>query len=84
VPAGAAGARVTLLLRTTFTRYNGPAAPQAGYDDAAAGGLRLALSSQVASRATLTPPHPEAPRYQHVFLFYLENEDFRQVIGNTR
>ncbi|HTR93425.1 MAG TPA: alkaline phosphatase family protein [Trebonia sp.] len=84
VPAGAATAKVTLLLRTTFTRYNGPEAPQAGYDDAAAGGLRLALSRPVASRAALTPTKPEVPRYQHVFLFYLENEDFGQVIGNTR
>jgi hypothetical protein len=24
------------------------------------------------------------PRYQHVFLFYFENEDFGSVIGNTR
>ena len=31
----------------------------------------------------LTPPAARVPRFQHVFLFYFENEDFRAVVGNT-
>jgi YVTN family beta-propeller protein len=36
------------------------------------------------SPAPLTPPTPSVPRYQHVFLFYFENEDYSDVIGNVR
>ena len=36
-----------------------------------------------ARRQVLTRPSAHLPRYQHVFLFYFENEDFGQVIGNT-
>jgi hypothetical protein len=24
------------------------------------------------------------PRYQHVFMFYFENEDYAQIVGNTK
>jgi YVTN family beta-propeller protein len=84
VPAGAVQAKVTVILATTLTDYNGPYAPQVGYDYATAAGLTLTLSSPVAQPAALTPPQAQVPGYQHVFLFYFENEDFNQVIGNTK
>jgi YVTN family beta-propeller protein len=84
VPSGATQAKITLVLATTLTDYNGPSAPQVGYDYATAADLSLALSSAAAAQpATLTPPASSVPSYQHVFLFYFENEDYNQVIGNT-
>jgi hypothetical protein len=32
----------------------------------------------------VTSPAANVPGYQHVFLFYFENEDHSQVIGNTK
>ena len=34
--------------------------------------------------APLTPPPAQVPGYQHVFLFYFENEDYHQIVGNTK
>ena len=65
-----------LTLATTLTNANGPDAPLAGYDYAAAAGLGLTLSVPARPPAPLTPPTPSVPRYQHVFLFYFENEDY--------
>ena len=84
IPAGAIQARVTLVLATTLTDYNGPDAPEVGNSYATAAGLRLAVSRPVARPAALTPPRPHVPRYQHVFLFYFENEDVKDIIGNTK
>jgi len=84
VPAGAVQAKVTVILATTLTDYNGPDAPQVGYDDATAAGLSLTVSRPVTQPAALAPPQAQVPGYQHVFLFYFENEDFNQVIGNTK
>ena len=84
IPAGAVQATVTLVLATTLTDYNGPDAPEVGNSYATAAGLRLAVSRPVARPAALTPPQPRVPRYQHVFLFYFENEDVKDIIGNTK
>ncbi len=84
VPAGTTHAQVTIVLATTLTDYNGPDAPQTGYDYAAAGDLSLAFRQPVTQPAPLTPPAASVPRYQHVFLFYFENEDYNQVIGNLK
>ncbi|HTU07798.1 MAG TPA: alkaline phosphatase family protein, partial [Trebonia sp.] len=84
VPAGATRARVTITLATTLTDDNGPNAPQVGYNDAAAANLSLTLSQPSPSPGPLTPPTATVPGYQHVFLFYFENEDYGQVIGNTK
>jgi YVTN family beta-propeller protein len=83
LPAGTAGARVTLVLATSLTNIDGPGAPRVGYDRAVADGLRLSVSARVRRPPPLTPPRAHVPRYQHVFLFYFENEDFGSVIGNT-
>jgi YVTN family beta-propeller protein len=83
VPRGTRSVRAVLDLATSLTNYNGPYAPQVGYDRATAGGLRFSVSAPVRGRV-LTPPVARVPRYQHVFMFYFENEDFHQIVGNTR
>ena len=83
LPRGTRSVRAVLDLATSLTNYNGPYAPQVGYDRATAGGLRFSVSAP-ARRQVLTPPAARVPRYQHVFLFYFENEDFHQIVGNTR
>jgi YVTN family beta-propeller protein len=83
LPAGTRSAELELSLWTSLTNYNGPDAPQAGYDRAVAGSLRFSVSAPVRAQV-LTPPAARVPRYQHVFLFYFENEDFGQIVGNTK
>jgi hypothetical protein len=83
VPAGATRARVTITLTTTLTDWNGPDAPQTGYNYATAADISLTLNQPVPAPVPLTPPAADVPGYQHVFLFYFENEDYSQVIGNS-
>ena len=83
VPAGAVHADVVLTLATTLRHIDGPYAPYAGYDRGVADNIRFSVSAPV-RRAALRPPVAKVPRFQHVFLFYFENEDFGSVIGNTR
>jgi YVTN family beta-propeller protein len=83
LPSGTRSAEAVLTLATSLTDYNGPDAPQVGYDRATAGGLRLSISAPVRGQV-LVPPAARVPRYQHVFLFYFENEDFHHIVGNTR
>jgi YVTN family beta-propeller protein len=84
LPRGTASARVTLVLATSLTSIDGPDAPYVGYDGAVADDLRFTVSGQVHQPPPLTPPASHVPRYQHVFLFYFENEGFHSIIGNTR
>jgi YVTN family beta-propeller protein len=84
LPAGTATARVTLVLGTSLTNDDGEDAPIVGYDRAVADGLRFSVSAPVRRPPPLTPPAVHVPRYQHVFLFYFENEDFGSVFGNTK
>jgi YVTN family beta-propeller protein len=84
LPSGAVTAQVTLTLATTLTNIDGPYAPLVGYDYATAGGLDLSLSARAQAPAPLTPPTPSVPGYQHVFLFYFENEDYGDIIGNVK
>ena len=84
LPTGATAAQVTIVLATSLTDANGPNAPLTGYNRAIAADLSLTVTAPVASPAPLTPPPAQVPGYQHVFLFYFENEDFNQVIGNTK
>src|SRR5262252_6241736 len=84
LPPGTASARVTLVLATSLTNDDGPDAPLVGYDRAVADGLRFSASAPVRRPPALTPPAAHVPRYQHVFLFYFENEDLGAVLGNTK
>src|SRR5215831_20779239 len=84
LPPGTATARVTLALATSLTNYDGPNAPLVGYDRAVADGLQFSVSVPVRRPPPLTPPPVHVPRYQHVFLFYFENEDLGSVLGNTK
>jgi YVTN family beta-propeller protein len=83
LPAGTRSAEAVLSLWTSLTNYNGPDAPQEGYDRAVAGSLSFSVSAP-AQAPVLTPPASRVPRYQHVFLFYFENEDFGRIVGNTK
>ncbi|MGO8955921.1 MAG: alkaline phosphatase family protein [Streptosporangiaceae bacterium] len=83
LPAGTATAAAVLTLTTTLKNDDGPYAPYAGYNRGSADDLRFSVSVPL-RRPLLTAPAVRTPRYQHVFLFYFENEDYRSVIGNTR
>jgi len=82
LPAGTRSAAAELYLTTSLTNYDGPNAPVAGYDRATADALTFSVSAPV-RRPALAVPASRVPRFQHVFLFYLENEDFSQIVGNT-
>ena len=84
LPPGTASARVTLVLATSLTDIDGPDAPLVGYDRAVADDLRFSVSAAVRRPPPLTPSRARVPRYQHVFLFYFENEGYQSIIGNTR
>jgi len=84
LPAGARSAKVELVLATSLTNIDGPYAPVAGYDRAVADGLRFSVSFPLRRAPALVPPAARVPRFDHVFLFYFENEDYRKIIGNKR
>jgi YVTN family beta-propeller protein len=83
LPAGTTAAQVTLVLATSLTNYNGPNAPMAGYNRAVAADLSLTVTAPVPGPGPPAPPPAQVPRYQHIFLFYFENQDFGDIIGNT-
>jgi YVTN family beta-propeller protein len=83
IPAGSATATVELTLATSLTNVDGPYAPYVGYDRAVADNVQFSVAAPV-RRAVLTAPAAHVPRFRHVFLFYFENEDYSDVIGNTR
>ncbi|MGH9169571.1 MAG: alkaline phosphatase family protein [Acidimicrobiales bacterium] len=83
LPAGTATAEVELVLATSLTDYDGPYAPQVGYDRAVADDVTFHVPTALAGSRVLKVPADAVPRYQHVFVYYFENEDFRSIIGNT-
>ena len=82
LPRGAARARLTLRLASALKGADGPHGPLTGYNRAIADGLRFAVGAQ-ARPVALRPPAARVPRYQHVFLFYFENQNFRSLVGDT-
>jgi YVTN family beta-propeller protein len=84
VPAGAVGAEVTLSLSTSLKNIDGPYSPKVGYDRAIADDLRLDLHGDLPAPRPLRPPAAHVPRYDHVFLFYFENQDVRAIVGDRR
>ena len=83
LPNHTAAAQVRLVLATSQKNANGPSAPAAGFNRAVAGDLSLTVSAPVPAPRAPVPPIPHVPRFQHVFLFYFENQDYNSVIGNT-
>ncbi len=84
LPRGAARARVTLTLATSLTNFDGPNAPLVGFDRAVADNLGFVVLAQHRRPAPLRPPALHVPRYDHVFLFYFENQDVHSIVGNRR
>jgi YVTN family beta-propeller protein len=84
VPAGAIGAEVTLRLATSLQNIDGPYSPKVGYDRAVADDLRFDVPARLPARGPLRPPVAHVPRYDHVFLFYFENQDVRSIVGDRR
>jgi YVTN family beta-propeller protein len=84
LPAGAVRAEVTMRLSTSLRNFDGPSAPIVGYDRAVADDVRFDLRAHLRSPGRLKPPVARIPRYDHVFLFYFENQDVRAVLGNRR
>ena len=83
LPAGTVRASVVLTLATKRTNIDGFNAPYVGFDRGVADDASFSVSTVVRPR-TLTQPAVKVPRYQHVFLFYFENEGYGDVVGNTR
>ncbi|HEX4398846.1 MAG TPA: hypothetical protein VH136_14510 [Trebonia sp.] len=67
VPAGATRARVTITLTTTLTDWNGPDAPQTGYNYATAADISLTLNQPAPAPAPLTPRRPTSPAISTFF-----------------
>jgi YVTN family beta-propeller protein len=84
LPPGTASAQLNLRLNTSLRTADGPDGAPVGYNRAVADGLRLSVLAAVRPAAPLRPPAAHVPRYQHVFLFYFENQDFSSLIGDTR
>jgi YVTN family beta-propeller protein len=83
LPAGTVSAALTLRLATTRTNWDGYNSPLTGYDRAVADGIGFSVSFPAARPPALAPPPARVPGYDHVFLFYFENQDYRDIVGNT-
>jgi YVTN family beta-propeller protein len=84
LPGGTAAIRVELILATEANDFDGPYAPRRGFDRAEADDVSLDLSAPVRRPPPVRPPRPKVPHFDHVFLFYMENQDYRSIIGNTK
>jgi YVTN family beta-propeller protein len=84
VPAGAVSAEVTLRLATSLKDIDGPDSPKVGYNRAVADDLRFDVRAALPARGRLRPPVAHVPRYDHVFLFYFENQNVRAIVGDRR
>ena len=84
LPSGTARARVTIRLGTSLPGADGPNGAMVGYNRAIADDLRLSVAAPASHPAPVRPPAAHVPHYQHVFVFYFENQDFGALIGDTR
>ena len=82
LPGGSARARITLVLATSLTNIDGPNAPLVGYNRAVADQVSFSLAKPARQPSHLVPPPAHIPRFDHVFLFYFENQDYRVMVGN--
>ena len=84
LPRGAVRAEVELVLATSLTNIDGENAPLVGYDRAVADDVGFSLSAPARRPGALRPPAARVPRFDHVFLFYFENQDYHAIVGNRR
>ncbi len=84
LPHGAASAEIVIGLATSLRNFDGPDAPKVGYDRAVAGHVGFTVSAAVSRAPVLAPPAARVPRFEHVFMFMFENQDFHSVIGNRK
>ena len=73
-----------MRLATSLKNIDGPYSPKVGYDRAVADDLRFDVRARLAAPGPLRPPAAHVPRYDHVFLFYFENQDVRAIVGDRR
>jgi Phosphoesterase family len=84
IPISARSARVGVRLDTSLTNVDGYNAPLVGYNHAAADDIRFTVDTGVRRPARLAPPVARVPRFDHVFLYFFENQDYDAMVGNTR
>ncbi len=84
VPAGTSDVLVSLVMTTPSTTYDGWNGSIPGNNQAWADNLTLTASAPVRAPAPLTPPTATVPGYDHVFVVMMENQDYANIIGNTR
>ena len=84
LPRGAARAEVELVLATSLPNIDGENAPLVGYDRAVADDVRFSLATPARRPPALKPPAAHVPRFDHVFLFYFENQDYHAIVGNRK
>jgi YVTN family beta-propeller protein len=84
VPKGAVAAVVTVRLATSLRNIDGPYSPKVGYDRAVADDVRLHVRAHVPAPGPVRAPPSHVPRYRHVFLFYFENQDVDEIVGDRR
>ena len=84
LPGGTASIVIVLHLNLVGRDDNGPNGSTVGFNYSYADDLDLKLSVPVYAPPALTPPVPRVPHFKHVFLIYLENQDYHAIIGNTK
>ena len=84
LPHGTVRAQIVVNLGTSLTNFDGPYAPKVGYNRAVAGGLTFSVTRAVRASSPLRPPSAHIPRFDHVFVFMFENQDFKRVIDNRK
>lgn len=84
LPGGTRSVRVSLVLTTSATDYDGPRGSVPGTDHAWADNLSLTATAPVRRPRPIVPPHGRVPSYDHVFVVMMENQDYSDIIGNTR
>jgi hypothetical protein len=84
IPAAARSAVIEIRLVTSLTNADGYYAPLVGYNHAVADDVRFAVSAPARPPAALAPPVAHVPHFDHVFLYFFENQDYRKIVGNTK
>jgi Phosphoesterase family len=84
IPRRARYAKVAIELRTSLTNDDGYYAPLVGYNHAIADNVRLTVTHTARRPARLVPPVAHVPHFDHVFVYFFENEDYDAIVGNTK